>query len=196
MASAAGNAVEVENAVEFLTGRFRDERLEEVTLALAAELLQAAGTAGSNREGWIAPSGRCRAARLRKFSGAWWPDSADRRILPRNAGIICPRSRSNAVSAPKYGYVAGVATQEIGLAVVTLGRGRIRPEDSVNYSVRITHLLPVGAEVKAGDGLALVHARSEADAEEAVAAIQSAYTIGETKPATAKVIVRRIAPRG
>ncbi|TIP52281.1 MAG: thymidine phosphorylase, partial [Mesorhizobium sp.] len=43
LASAAGNAVEVKNAVDFLTGRFRDKRLEEVTLALAAEMLQSAG---------------------------------------------------------------------------------------------------------------------------------------------------------
>jgi thymidine phosphorylase len=39
LASAAGNAVEVRNAVEFLTGAHRDPRLETVTLALAAEML-------------------------------------------------------------------------------------------------------------------------------------------------------------
>ncbi|TIV92793.1 MAG: thymidine phosphorylase, partial [Mesorhizobium sp.] len=43
LASAAGNAVEVKNAVDFLTGRYRDKRLEDVTLALAAEMLQSAG---------------------------------------------------------------------------------------------------------------------------------------------------------
>lgn len=49
---------------------------------------------------------------------------------------------------------------------------------------------------EAGEALALVHARSEAGTEQAAAAaIQSAYTLGETKPATAKVIMRRIAPR-
>ena len=51
LASAAGNAVEVENAVDFLTGRRRDRRLEEVTLALAAEMLVSAGIAGSDQEG-------------------------------------------------------------------------------------------------------------------------------------------------
>ncbi|TIP54423.1 MAG: thymidine phosphorylase, partial [Mesorhizobium sp.] len=43
LASAAGNAVEVRNAVDFLTGRFRERRLEDVTLALAADMLQSAG---------------------------------------------------------------------------------------------------------------------------------------------------------
>ncbi len=47
LASAAGNAVEVLNAVEFLTGAHRDARLQEVTLALSAELLVLGGRAES-----------------------------------------------------------------------------------------------------------------------------------------------------
>ena len=39
LASAAGNAVEVQNAVDYLTGAQRDPRLHRVTLALGAELL-------------------------------------------------------------------------------------------------------------------------------------------------------------
>ena len=45
LASAAGNAVEVMNAVDFLTGRHRDPRLEEVTVALGAEVLVLGGLA-------------------------------------------------------------------------------------------------------------------------------------------------------
>ncbi len=50
LASAAGNALEVRNAADFLAGRRRDRRLEQVTMALAAEMLQSAGIANSNRE--------------------------------------------------------------------------------------------------------------------------------------------------
>ena len=39
LASAAGNAVEVHNAVDYLTGEQRDARLHEVTISLGAELL-------------------------------------------------------------------------------------------------------------------------------------------------------------
>ena len=45
LASAAGNAVEVLNAVDYLTGAKRDARLHAVTLALGAELLTLAGLA-------------------------------------------------------------------------------------------------------------------------------------------------------
>ena len=49
LALAAGNAVEVKNAVDFLTGDKRDARLEAVTLALAAEMLVSAKLASNHK---------------------------------------------------------------------------------------------------------------------------------------------------
>ncbi|TIW85286.1 MAG: thymidine phosphorylase, partial [Mesorhizobium sp.] len=51
-------------------------------------------------------------------------------------------------------------------------------------------------EVRFGEPLALVHARSSADAEAAAATVLSAYTIGASKPAADKSVIRRILPRG
>src|SRR6201996_7405065 len=45
LATAAGNAVEIRNAVDYLTGARRDERLDKVTIALGAELLALSGLA-------------------------------------------------------------------------------------------------------------------------------------------------------
>jgi thymidine phosphorylase len=196
LASAAGNAVEVANAVDFLTGRLRDARLEEVTLELAAEMLQAAGIAGSNREGIERASRVLHSGKAAETFGRMVAELGGPADFIEKSRHYLPKAKvERAVSAPKDGYVAGVATREIGLAVVTLGGGRTRPEDSVDHSVGITRLLPVGAEVKAGEALALVHARSEADAEKAAAAIQSAYTLGETKPPLQKSVIRRIGAR-
>src|SRR5271155_2975698 len=43
LASAAGNVVEIRNAVDYLTGAKRDQRLHRVTMALGAELLALSG---------------------------------------------------------------------------------------------------------------------------------------------------------
>ena len=77
--------------------------------------------------------------------------------------------------------------------MVGLGGGRTRPGDDIDHAVGFTRLMPVGAEVHAGDALALVHARTQSDAEAAVAALAAAYAIGETKPAAKDPVVRRIA---
>ncbi|RUY06266.1 thymidine phosphorylase, partial [Mesorhizobium sp. M2A.F.Ca.ET.040.01.1.1] len=83
----------------------------------------------------------------------------------------------------------------IGLAVVTLGGGRSHPDDRIDHAVGLTRLLPVGAELRAGEALALVHARTDAEAETAAAAVRAAYTIGSSKPPAEKTVLRRILAR-
>lgn len=196
LASAAGNAVEVQNAVDFLTGRHRDRRLEQVTLALAAEMLQQAGLAASNQEGE-------RLARRTLDSGAA-AELFSRMVAElggpadfvENCASYLPKAKLElAVKAPRDGYVGNVETRDVGMAVVALGGGRIKPDDSVDHTVGITRLLPVGTEVRAGEALALVHARDEATARRAAADVLSAYTLADARPTPSKAVVRRIAPR-
>lgn len=197
LASAAGNAVEVTNAVDFLTGRKRDPRLEEVTLALAAEMLVSAGIAASHREalkraGDVLENG-C-AAEIFGHMVAVLGGPAD--LLSSPAKYLSKTDVEHAVKACRNGFVTSIATRDIGLAVVALGGGRTRPEDKVDHAVGITRLSPVGTEVRAGEPLALVHARHSSDAEAAAASVLAAYTIGEAKPVAAKAVIRRISPRG
>ncbi len=197
LASAAGNAVEVQNAVDFLTGRFRDGRLEQVTMALAAEMLQQAGLATSHQDAArqaqkALESGKATEVFARMVATLGGPKD----FVEKSESYLPKAKVEFAVKSPQNGFVTGIETRDIGLAVVALGGGRTRPEDSVDHAVGITRLLPVGAEVKAGEPLALVHARNRTDAERAAMVLVSGYAFGETKPAAAKVIVRRIAPRG
>ena len=50
LASSAGNAVEVREAVRYLTGEYRNPRIHEVTMALCAEMLISAGLASDERD--------------------------------------------------------------------------------------------------------------------------------------------------
>ncbi|MGO4841851.1 thymidine phosphorylase, partial [Rhizobiaceae sp. 2RAB30] len=86
-------------------------------------------------------------------------------FVEKSANYLGKADVEFAVKVGRDGFVTGVATREIGLAVVALGGGRTKPEDVVDHSVGITRLLPVGAEVRAGETLALVHARSQGEAE-------------------------------
>jgi thymidine phosphorylase len=194
LATAAGNAVEVGNAVDFLTGRRRDHRLEEVTLALAAEMLGAAGLAASNTDGMrlareALDSGRAAETFGRMVSALGGPSG-----FIEDCRAFLPKAEvERLVKAPRRGYVAAIATREIGLAVVGLGGGRRKPEDTVDHAVGITGLLPVGTEVAKGDPLAIVLARSEQSAEEAAATVLTAYSLGEARPSRRKPVMRRVA---
>ncbi len=196
LASCAGNALEVKNAVDFLTGRVRDRRLEQVTLALAAEMLHSAGLAASNREGLdrateALDGGRAASVFGRMVAALGGPVDFVERADQHLPGAPVER----AVAAMDDGFVTGIETRDIGLAVVTLGGGRRRPEDRIDPAVGLSRLLPIGAQVRAGEALALVHARNEADADVAIASVQAAYAIGPSKPAPDRAVIRRIAPR-
>ena len=192
LAGAAGNAVEVMNAVEFLTGR-RDARLEEVTLALAAEMLAQAGVVKTARAGFDAAnlaldSGKAAEVFARMVSALGGPNDFIERAahyLP-SAPIILP------VKAERDGFVSAIATRDIGLAVVALGGGRTRPQDPVDHTVGFTRLLPVGAEVRKGEPLAFVHARTQDVADAAAKSVRICYRLGASKPARTEPVIRRI----
>ena len=193
LASAAGNAVEVQNAVDFLTGRRRDKRLAEVTLALAAEMLVAAGIAGSNREGAARAAAVLESGRAAETFGKMVSELGGQANFVENAERYLPVAPVElAVKAERHGYVTGIATRDIGLAVVALGGGRTTPDDQIDHAVGITRLLPVGSEVGKGEAIAFVHARSDAAAESAAETIRAAYSIGHAKPPTQKAVIRRI----
>jgi thymidine phosphorylase len=195
LASAAGNAVEVRNAVDFLAGRYRDPRLEEVTLALAAEMLVSCGIAATTSAGGRQAKDALNSGRAAELFGRMVKllgGPAD--FIDRCETYLPAAEIELAVKAPRAGFVAGVETREIGLAVVTLGGGRTDPAASIDHAVGITRLLPVGADVKKGEALALIHARTQSKAEEAVKAVLAAYSVEEEKPKLGRAVLRRIAP--
>jgi thymidine phosphorylase len=192
LASAAGNAVEVMNAVEFLRGK-RDTRLEEVTLALAAEMLVSTGIASSVKDGHdrskqALDGGKAAEVFAQMVSALGGP--ADFMEKAENYLPVAPVIVD--VPAPQSGFISSVATRDLGLAVVALGGGRTRPQDQIDHAVGLTHLLPIGAQVSKGDPIAFVHARTKDAAEAAIAGVVNAYRIGEKRPALTDAVERRI----
>jgi thymidine phosphorylase len=194
LASAAGNAVEVRNAVDFLTGAHRDARLLDVTLALAAEMLLRSGRAASHGEAAdLARDALDSGAATEKFQAmvtalggpANFVETMDRH-LPK-AAIV------RDIKAPQAGTVLGIDTRGVGLAVVTLGGGRRRAADTVDHAVGLDKLVGLGTALREGDAIARVHARSEDEAAKAEAAVIAAYRIGEGEASINDAVMMRIA---
>ena len=194
LASAAGNAVEVKNAVDYLTGSHRDARLHAVTVALGAELLVLANIAKDAKaaravlEKTLA-SGEAAERFQRMASVLGGPkdfvEKADAH-LPK-APIIRP------VLAKKAGKIAAIETRALGLAVIELGGGRRVASDRIDHAVGLTGLAGKGKAVAKGEPLAMIHARDAASFERAAAIVQKAYTLG-AMPRKTPAIVERIGP--
>ncbi|MEJ8573497.1 thymidine phosphorylase [Microbaculum marinum] len=192
LASAAGNAVEVTNAVKFLAGERRDRRLLEVTLALAAEMLEIGGLAATRSEGremarTALESGRA----VETFAQMIVELGGPTDLVERPWQHLPEAPIQRPVTADGSGHVAAIDTRRIGLAVISLGGGRTRASDTIDPAVGFTELAGIGAEVGPGRPLAVVHARDEAAAERGAAALRAAYMIGEA-PAPRPVVYERI----
>ncbi|MCO4317090.1 thymidine phosphorylase [Phyllobacterium sp. 21LDTY02-6] len=193
LALAAGNAVEVRNAVRFLTGERRDARLETVTIALVAEMLLSAGLASTQRNASAMAQEALNSGKAAEIFGrmvAALGGPAD--FIERMDHHLPQAPVLQEVKAPAGGYVAAIDTRALGMAVVQLGGGRTRPQDPVDHAVGITALQPIGARMEKDEPIALIHARSEDDARLAVAKVLAAYGFAERKPRSTSPILRRI----
>ncbi|WGG49538.1 thymidine phosphorylase [Rugamonas sp. DEMB1] len=195
LAPYAGNALEVRGAMDYLTGRSRPARLHEVTMALCAEMLvlgKLADTEVAARAKLQAAldSGAAAERFARMVAALGGPADLIEQpdLYLEKAPIVLP------VPAPKAGYAASTDCRGIGLAVVSLGGGRRRPSDAIDFAVGLTELAGLGDKIEAGQPLALVHARTEAAAQQAIAEIQAAYRISDSAPAANPVVYRAIRP--
>ena len=193
LATAAGNALEVIEVMETLTGTSVNTALWDLTAALGGEALALAGLASDAEDGAgrIAEALQSGAAaeifgRMVAAQGGpadfveRWPDR-----LPSAPVMI-------EVPALADGYVTAIDGQALGQAVVHLGGGRLREGDRVNPSVGLSDLAGIGEEMGAGVPIAMVHAATEAAAEAAVRAVQAAYVIGAEMPEEPQLVQKRI----
>ena len=193
LASCAGNAVEVKEAIDFLTGKYRNPRLYEVTMALCAEMLLLGGIAASESEAReklnrVLDNGKAAEIFGRMISGLGGP--AD---FVENPGLYLPESKIiRPVYAEQAGFATSMDTRELGLAVVTLGGGRRKPGDALDYSVGLTQVCALGDEMSKDKPIAMIHAQTETAFSEAEMAVKKAIHIGETRPEKTPEIYRYI----
>jgi thymidine phosphorylase len=191
LGTTAGNAVEVRESIDYLTGAQREPRLHEVTLALAAALLEQAGLAEDGRA--AAEHALESGAAAERFAAmvAALGGPVDLMEAPDRHLAAAPVTRA---AAPETaGVVTGMDCRAVGLVVTGLGGNRGREDDVIDHAVGLTEIAPVVAEVGPDRPLAVVHAASEDAAEAAVAALRAAVTVGDAAPAERPVVAGRIA---
>ncbi|MFQ2269327.1 thymidine phosphorylase [Aeromonas enteropelogenes] len=193
LASSAGNAVEVREAVRYLTGEYRNPRIHEVTMALCTEMLISAGLASNDVDARtklqaVLDNGKAAEIFGRMVTGLGGPSDFMERYdayLPK-AAIVRPVYAANA------GFVTAMDTRELGLAVVAMGGGRRAAGDKLDYAVGLTDFIRLGQSVDADKPLALIHAQTEEQFAQAAGMVQAAVKIGDTRPEALPEVYRRI----
>ncbi|MET8261463.1 thymidine phosphorylase [Micromonospora sp. NPDC005205] len=177
---AIGNAVEVTESVEVLAGGGPAD-VVELTLALAREMLDAAGLpdadpAAALRDGRAMDSWR---AMIRAQGGD--PDAP----MPAAAEV-------EVVRAERDGYVAAIDAYAMGVAAWRLGAGRARKEDPVSVPAGVVLHKRPGDEVRAGDPLYELRADDATRIPAALTEAANAVRIAPTAPAATSLVIERV----
>ncbi|AVF75281.1 thymidine phosphorylase [Vibrio alginolyticus] len=179
LASSAGNAVEVREAVRFLKGEYRNPRLLEVTMASCAEMLVLGKLAENTEDARaklmeVLDNGKAAECFGKMVAGLGGPadfvENYDNYL--EKAAIIKP------VYATETGIVSAMDTRAIGMAVVAMGGGRRVATDEIDYAVGFDEFIRLGEVADSDKPLAVIHARTEEQWEEAAKALRSAIKVG------------------
>jgi pyrimidine-nucleoside phosphorylase len=177
LGAAVGNALEVREARDMIRGHgpadftelvldassrllaYSDLGIDEAEGRRRAEAAVADGSADETWRRWIEAQG----------------GTADEGALP-----AAPVLRQ--VKAPADGYVVALSAIGIGNAAVHLGAGRRTKEDRIDHAVGVVVHAKRGTRVEAGQPIADVHARTDADAAIASVEVLAAYQLGAHAP--------------
>ncbi|MDY2656775.1 MAG: pyrimidine-nucleoside phosphorylase [Candidatus Limiplasma sp.] len=187
LGSHVGNALEVKEAIDALSGRVQGPLLE-VSLELGARMLMLADAATDVKEAKAKlldalESGRG-LERLRAMIVAQGGDPACCDDVTRLPQAPVVRDVPAAVS----GYVQQMDTVGLGSAAQAMGAGRKVKTDVIDPAVGFVMRRRIGDQVKAGEALATVHARDEASAQAASDAIIRCVSVGPEPAAPCKLI--------
>ncbi|MEU0985499.1 thymidine phosphorylase [Streptomyces sp. NPDC005953] len=161
----AGNALEVRESVEVLAGGGPAD-VVELTLALAREMLAAAGIEGADPAKALADGSAMDVWRRMITAQGGDPDAA----LPT------ARER-HVVTAPASGVLTRLDAYDVGVAAWRLGAGRARKEDQVQAGAGVELHAKPGDAVTAGQPLLTLHTDTPEKFDYALRSLESSYDI-------------------
>lgn len=178
-----GNALEVKEVFEILSGKRRDSALRIVSTTLAGNLIFMAGVKPTMEESIayaneMIDSGRAK-EKMREMILAQAGERGAAAVDDPSVLPSAPVVRS--LRSEKSGWIGAIDVLELGIAARDLGAGRIRKEDVIDPSVGLVLYKRVGDRVEKGELIADVHASSEESAKSGAERLLGSLSIVDEK---------------
>ncbi len=177
----AGNALEVAESVEVLAGGGPAD-IRELTLALAREMISAAGVRDVDPADAL-DDGRAMDAWRSMISAQGGDPSAPLSVA----------REQHVVAAPRDGVLTRLDALAVGVAAWRLGAGRARKEDVVQAGAGVRWHARPGDRVCAGDPLLTLHTDTPERFERALASLEGSYDVADTDVVRPPLIIDRVA---
>lgn len=187
-----GNALEVAEVMRVLTGQGRGP-IVDVSAALGGVLLANGGLAQDVQEGADAIVHAIRKGYAAERFGRMLAAVGGPVGFVENWQRFLPEATViREVAAPHDGYVAKIDGEALGMAVVSLGGGRVVESDQVNPAVGLSDVVRLGTQVRRGQTLAVVHAVRSDQADAAARTVLEAIKLSGSRPKVPELIIERV----
>lgn len=190
LGTAIGNSLEVDEAVDALSGR-GGRRLMEVVRAIGAQMLLVGGKAGSEGEGEqmiddLVASGKG-LAKFKEFvkaqgGSASWIGKRPLTKAPQMFTAVCTDE----------GYITEIHGRALGEIAMAMGAGRARKEDPIDPMVGIRLFKELGDSIKAGEPLFTLYGKADADMARIAQEIASHIIVQSRRPGHIEPVISEI----
>ncbi|MBI9103823.1 MAG: thymidine phosphorylase [Spirochaetales bacterium] len=192
LGNAIGNALEVREAIEILSGEHSGD-LKTLSCRLAARMLILSEIFTNEEEALaeiekVIKNGEAlkRLAQMIEMQGGDPAVTSNIALLPATKKVV-------EVKADKSGFISSMQTYNLGMSALLLGAGRTTKDDIVDPAVGYWMKKRLGDEVKAGDVLAEFHV-GDKDPAESIEIFKKAVVIGDAPASGIKLIYDIITP--
>jgi thymidine phosphorylase len=188
-----GNALEVAEIMQVLTGEVTGGPLVSLSAALGGVVLTDAGLVDDVQDGADRILAALRDGRVaERFGRMVAAQGGPVAFVDTWARFLPEANVIREVAAPEAGYVTAIDGEALGLAVVALGGGRQVESDVIDPSVGLSGLASLGDFVERGQPLAVIHAGREDLVRGAEAMVRRAITIGADAVTVPDLIHERV----
>ena len=191
LGTTAGNALEIAESMAYLRNDHRDSRLDDVVMALCAEMLCMTGIETDTER-----------ARKRCDEAVTSGRAAERfdamcLALGGPAGFVASYDKHLAtapVERPVHaeGFLARVDVRAVGNTIIELGGGRRQVGEVLDLSVGLSDVARIGTLLDKETPLAVIHAASEDDAARVEKLLLDACVLAEDAPQPGPVVHEKI----
>jgi pyrimidine-nucleoside phosphorylase len=162
---AVGNALEISEAIDALRGG-GPEDLVEVTVSLVVEMLDAAEGVDDRDAAYDRLRGMLEdGTALDKFREMVDAQDGDPDVCDAPDEVLAEADHVEAFEADRSGTIGDMDAEQIGLASVELGAGRMEKEDDIDPTVGLVFHRKRGDDVEAGEPILEIHYNDHSDVE-------------------------------
>lgn len=180
LGSFVGNALEVYEAVQVLSGK-GEGKLRELCVSLASNIVSLSLGVDIANATQLVENSILTGKALDKMKEWISYQGGDASLLSEPERLLNAEHKKE-FKATQCGYLSEIKAQDVGIASMLLGAGRVKKDDIIDFSAGIELKCSYGDYVCKGDTIAVLYTSNEHSLDACESKLQGAFVFSDAKP--------------